>query len=200
MLHTGYLTVAKDAVPSARNRSVVKIPNKEVLECFSDKIETLFSDSNPEWYSMSQDLRENLFNGNALKVSEIISKMLLAFISVRDFGSEGFYHGFMIGVLGITAGSPKELKSNREAGNGYFDLAIMDDSISAAVIMEFKISESTRASVRKKECIEALDQIERNNYDYELKEKYDSVRKFGIVFFKKTCAVMERNQLDKGSE
>ena len=200
MLHTGYLTVAKDAVPSERNRAIVRIPNKEVLECFSEKAKAIFSGSNPEWYSMSQDLRENLFNGNALKVSEIISKMLLAFISVRDFGSEGFYHGFMIGVLGITAGSPKEIKSNREAGNGYFDLAIMDDSISAAVIMEFKISESTRASVRKKECIEALDQIERNNYDCELKEKYDSVRKFGIVFFKKTCAVMEKNQLDKGSE
>ena len=149
MLHTGYLT-AKDADPSARNRAVVRIPNKEVLECFSDKIETLFSDSNPEWYSMSQDLRENLFNGNALKVSEIISKMLQSFIS-------------------------------------------------AAVIMEFKISKSTKASVRKKECAEALDQIERNNYDCELKEEYDSMRKFGIVFFKKTCAVMEKSQLDKTS-
>lgn len=37
MLHTGYFTVAKDMVPSEQYRVVVKIPNKEVLECFSEK-------------------------------------------------------------------------------------------------------------------------------------------------------------------
>ncbi|MEE3423334.1 MAG: AAA family ATPase, partial [Succinimonas sp.] len=187
MLHTGYLTVVKDAVPSEKNRAVVRIPNKEILECFSEKVKTLFSESNPEWRGMSQELRDSLFDGNAAKVSEIINKMLQAFISVRDFGSEGFYHGFITGVLGITAGSSKELKSNRESGNGYFDLAIMDERISAAVIMEFKISERIKASVRKKECIEALNQIERNDYDSEFRDDYDTIKKFGIVFFKKTC-------------
>jgi hypothetical protein len=200
MLHTGYLTVVKDAVPSEKNRAVVRIPNKEILECFSEKVKTLFSESNPEWRGMSQELRDSLFDGNAAKVSEIINKMLQAFISVRDFGSEGFYHGFITGVLGITAGSSKELKSNRESGNGYFDLAIMDERISAAVIMEFKISERIKASVRKKECIEALNQIERNDYDSEFQDDYDTIKKFGIVFFKKTCVVMEKNQLDKTSE
>ncbi|WP_406040005.1 AAA family ATPase [Succinimonas sp.] len=200
MLHTGYLTAVKDAVPSEKNRAVVRIPNKEILECFSNKVKTLFSESNPEWKGMSQELRESLFAGNAAKVSEIINKMLQAFISVRDFGSEGFYHGFITGVLGITAGSPKELKSNREGGNGYFDLAIMDERISAAVIMEFKISERIKASVRKKECIEALNQIERNDYDCEFRDDYDTIKKFGIVFFKKTCEVMEKYQLDKTSE
>ena len=200
MLHTGYLTVVKDAVPSEKNRAVVRIPNKEILECFSEKVKTLFSESNPEWRGMSQELRDSLFDGNAAQVSEIINKMLQAFISVRDFGSEGFYHGFITGVLGITAGSSKELKSNRESGNGYFDLAIMDERISAAVIMEFKISERIKASVRKKECIEALNQIERNDYDSEFRDDYDTIKKFGIVFFKKTCVVMEKNQLDKTSE
>ena len=200
MLHTGYLTVVKDAVPSEKNRAVVRIPNKEILECFSEKVKTLFSESNPEWKGMSQELRDSLFDGNAAKVSEIINKMLQAFISVRDFGSEGFYHGFITGVLGITAGSPKELKSNREGGNGYFDLAIMDERISAAVIMEFKISERVKASVRKKECAEALNQIERNGYDCEFRDDYDTIKKFGIVFFKKTCEVMEKNQLDETSE
>ena len=200
MLHTGYLTVVKDALPSEKNRAVVRIPNKEILECFSEKVKTLFSESNPEWRGMSQELRDSLFDGNAAKVSEIINKMLQAFISVRDFGSEGFYHGFITGVLGITAGSSKELKSNRESGNGYFDLAIMDERISAAVIMEFKISERIKASVRKKECIEALNQIERNDYDSEFRDDYDTIKKFGIVFFKKTCVVMEKNRLDETSE
>ena len=200
MLHTGYLTVVKDAMPSEKNRAVVRIPNKEIMECFSEKVKTLFSESNPEWKGMYQELRDSLFDGNAAKVSEIINKMLQAFISVRDFGSEGFYHGFITGVLGITAGSPKELKSNREGGNGYFDLAIMDERISAAVIMEFKISERVKASVRKKECAEALNQIERNGYDCEFRDDYDTIKKFGIVFFKKTCEVMEKNQQDKTSE
>ncbi|MBQ1426071.1 MAG: hypothetical protein IIZ03_04015, partial [Succinivibrionaceae bacterium] len=37
MLHTGYLTVAKDSNPSETKRVSVRIPNREVLECFSDK-------------------------------------------------------------------------------------------------------------------------------------------------------------------
>ncbi len=200
MLHTGYFTVAKDAIPSEKYHAVIKIPNREVLECFSEKVKTLFSETNPEWGRMSRDLRESLFDGNASNVSAIINKMLQSFISVRDTGKEDFYHGFITGVLGITAGSPKELKSNRESGNGYFDLAIMNNSISAAVIMEFKISENSKASVRKKECAEALDQIERNNYDQEFQDDYDTIRKFGIVFFKKTCSVMEKNQLEQASE
>ena len=200
MLHTGYLTVVRDAVPSARNRAVVRIPNNEILECFSEKANTIFSSSNPEWDEMSRDLRNNLFNGNALNVSVIINKMLQAFISVRDFRSEGFYHGFVIGVLGITAGSSEELESNREGGDGYFDLVIKDDSSSVAVIMEFKISGSSRASVRKKECAEALNQIEEKHYDRELQNDYDTVRKFGMVFHKKTCEVMEKSQPDKTSE
>ncbi|MEE3422919.1 MAG: PD-(D/E)XK nuclease domain-containing protein, partial [Succinimonas sp.] len=57
-----------------------------------------------------------------------------------------------------------------------------------------------KASVRKKECIEALNQIERNDYDSEFRDDYDTIKKFGIVFFKKTCVVMEKNQLDKTSE
>ena len=126
--------------------------------------------------------------------------MLQAFISVRDFRSEGFYHGFVIGVLGITAGSSEELESNREGGDGYFDLVIKDDSSSVAVIMEFKISGSSRASVRKKECAEALNQIEEKHYDRELQNDYDTVRKFGMVFHKKTCEVMEKSQPDKTSE
>ena len=200
MLHTGYLTVVKDAVPSEKNRAVVRIPNKEILECFSEKVKTLFSESNPEWRGMSQELRDSLFDGNAAKVSEIINKMLQAFISVRDFGSEGFYHGFITGVLGITAGSSKELKSNRESGNGYFDLAIMDERISAAVIMEFKISENSKASVRKKECAEALDQIERNNYDQEFQDGYDTIRKFGIVFCHGCCFIRIKPEQARESE
>ena len=77
---------------------------------------------------------------------------------------------------------------------------IRDDSVSSAVIMKGSISESSRASARSRECAKALQQIEESNYNSELKEGYDAVRKLGIVFFKKICVIMEKSQLDKAAE
>ena len=74
-----------------------------------------------------------------------------------------------------------------------FDLVVKHDSISAAVIIKGKISESPRASSQYRECARALQQIEENSYDSKLEEDYDTVRKFGIVFFKKTCVIMKKS-------
>ena len=200
LLHMGYLTVARDAVPSDKYRTVVKIPNKEVLKLFSDKADAIFSAGNPEWLEKAMTLRDALLSGDTDQAQDIMNAMLRRFISVRELVSKAFYHEFMTRALGVTAGSEMELAFSDEGDKECFDLVIRDDSVSSAVIMKGSISESSRASARNRECAKSLQQIEESNYNSELKEGYDAVRKLGIVFFKKICVIMEKSQLDKAAE
>ena len=200
LLHMGYLTIAREAVPSDKYRTAVKIPNKEVLKLFSDKADTIFSAGNPEWLAKAMTLRDSLLNGDADQAQDIMNAMLRRFISARELGSKAFYREFMTRALGVTTRAEMKLAFSDEGDKECFDLVIRDDSVSSAVIMKGSISESSRASARSRECTKALQQIEESNYNSELKEGYDAVRKLGIVFFKKICVIMEKSHLDKASE
>ncbi len=191
MLHTGYLTVAKDAVPSEKYRAVVKIPNKEVLECFSEKAKTLFSESNPEWLEKACKIMAAFFAGEADKASDIIEDMLVSFISIRDTGYEYFYHGFMLGILSMTITNRMSMESNRESGNGFSDIIIKNSKTGKAVILEFKKCDRDTPLETEKVCREALKQIEINRYDQDLKKDYPEVLKYGIAFVKKGCRVIK---------
>jgi hypothetical protein len=164
MLHTGYFTVAKgtrvaESAPSKNSNSpsdykeiirkaVIKIPNKEVLQSFLEKAESIFSKDNPEWTQRAAELLEALFSGDAKKVQDIIDDMLMRFISNRDaMSGEGYYHGFMTSVLGIAAGSAGtarnrinrvEMESEKDAGNGFSDIILSKVFEGKAVILEFK--------------------------------------------------------------
>ena len=200
MLNTGYLAAAKDAMPSDKYRSVVRIPNKEILERFSWKAEMIFSAGNPEWLEKAIALRNALLSEDADQAHSIMTAMLRRFVSLHDMENKAFYQNFMTKALGITSGSPHDLAFGSAGDDGGFDLVIRDNDSRSAVIIECRISKTAKASVRKKECLEALIHIEVNSHYRELKEDYSSVRKFGIVFFKKTCAVMEKSQPDTASD
>ena len=118
--------------------------------------------------------------------------MLLSFLSSRDSAYEGFYHAFLLGILAIATDEAEEdvdLTSNSERGDGYSDLVLCDDDKAVAVIIEFKKSDSQSRSAWKKLSAEALEQIDKQNYDFNLREDYDVVHKYGIAFHGKHCMV-----------
>ncbi len=61
MLHTGYLTYDRDAVPAEKDMIAVKIPNMEIKDCFRQKAKAIFSKMNPEWLRQANRLRDALF-------------------------------------------------------------------------------------------------------------------------------------------
>ena len=195
MLHTGYLTVDRNApAPAAAGHTVaVKIPNREVLECFRDKVDAVFGRSNPVWLEKSQKLLAALFAGDADSAATIIRSMLLSFLSSRDTAYEGIYHAFLLGIMAIAADEANvDIKSNSERGDGYSDLVLCDDDKAVAVIIEFKKSDSQSRSAWKKLSAEALEQIDKQNYDFNLREDYDVVHKYGIAFHGKHCMVAHK--------
>ena len=190
MLHTGYFTVVKGAVPKAANRAVIKIPNREIQQCFIEKAGEIFNQDNEEWYSQGLDLRDSLLEGDATKAETTAKKMLELFVSVRDSAYESFYHGFLAGVLGMTGNSDISILSNRESGDGFSDVIIKNKAARIAAVLEFKKSGSDEPDAMDSICSRALRQIEDQAYDRELKKAYRVIHKYGIAFYNKTCRII----------
>ena len=172
---------------------MIKIPNLEVLECFRNKVEAVFSRKNTAWLKKSQELLQALFDGDAKKSADTIREMLLKFLSVRDTACESVYHSFLTGILGIAADTAEaDIKSNSECGNGYADIVIKKKKIGTAMIIEFKKCDSDSATAMKKMCEAAIAQIDSQKYDFDIRQDFEIVRKYGIVFHGKDCEAVHR--------
>ncbi len=190
MLHTGYFTTVKKVKAKEPGNIVVKIPNKEVLECFRLKRNYLFGKRNSEWVEQAYKLWDALFDGKSEDVQDIINNMLMTFISFRDSSNESYYHGFMTGVLGLVKSDGASFSSNKESGNGYSDIILRRVKDKKGVILEFKKSEDDRFVTLDNVCDKALEQIQANNYDFHLKQDhFREILKYGIAFTGKYCQV-----------
>ena len=192
MLNMGYLTATKDAVPSDKYRTAVRIPNKEVLKLFSEKAETIFSASNPEWLAKAMMLRGALLSGNTDQAQNIMNAMLRRFISVRDTSHEYYYHMFLSGVLSMTAEENIDVISQIEKGDGYPDIVIDNKRNKEAVILELKKSDGQKFFQLKQRAEDALNEIRTHDYDRDFKDReYRRIFSFGISFFGKECLALK---------
>ena len=191
MLQTGYVT-AVNVTPDKKVE--VKIPNKEVWDCFEQKTRLIFGKENPQWLSAAYSLKDTLFLGDADKAQSVINTMLLNFVSVRDYSYESFYHGFLLGVLSITADSSLHLASNQESGKGFSDITLSHQLNKRAVIIELKkLSPDEEADAL---CAAALKQIEECRYAYPFEQKGYEIFKYGIAFLGKECRVVKGRRGD----
>ncbi len=190
MYHTGYLTIDPD-ISTEEGKIAVRIPNEEIRKCFALKAEGIYSGDNPVWVEQAQALTDALFRGDVNQSRKIIGKMLMTFVGIRDTAHyESYYHGFLSGVLGTVCGSDLTLTSNTESGCGYSDIILKRESDLAAVILELKKSTEGRIATMKKDCQEAITQINSMQYDFSIKQDGYSIRKFGIAFWNKRCEIL----------
>jgi len=119
-------------------------------------------------------------------VQQELSPLLLHSISCMD-SYENFYHGFLLGILLGLDGY--KVTSNREAGNGRYDIALESrDGMKAPIIFELKVA-SKRPELTEK-AKDALQQILDKNYDAPFREDgYTHCIHFGISFYRKMCRV-----------
>ena len=131
-------------------------------------------------------LYESILNGDREKMETILSENLMETISFYD-QQESYYHGFLTGML-KNIGNYIVL-SNREAGNGRPDILLKYPSVKGkAVILEIKVAKTYRELEKK--CDEALEQIEKQKYDEELRQEgYQDILKYGVAFYRKECMV-----------
>lgn len=179
LLLTGYLKVIKDR---GENQYELVIPNKEVYEIYKQSFMSYFED-----YTTSRkgELYQELVDGDAKKVNLLLNDILLRSISYFD-NQESFYHGFLVGLL-----NDYEVVSNKESGNGRFDVCVLPENILGTVVLiecKHSISEDDLIDDAK----EGARQIVEQKYLEEHKfKKYEKAIGYGISFYKKQCYVVK---------
>ena len=183
---TGYLTPVDEktegAVPPGLGQTILAIPNREVREAFETDIKSWFDDIVPE-EDMLDDFFDPFWEGDATKFEQELHERLLLSSSFRDYRyREYFYHSLLLGIFMLKY----TVTSNREAGNGVFDLTVVNNDKNIAAVIEIKRADSEKAL---EACVEeALTQIEERQYDVELKTQgYTRVLHWGMAFFRKSC-------------
>ena len=195
LLHTGYLTAVGN---SSKNNYLVKIPNKEILDCFNTNITECFNDmvkEGPDFKAVN--IAKALLNGDEDKVEDILSEVILTYVSTRDFATKSnpeiFYQGYLSGIFVNCKDVISDYKSNAEAGLGYLDFAFKDDSGKTAVIIKIKSCASTDELLNAQK--NALEQIKEKKYadSYIKDSSIRHVYTYGIAFSNKYCRVKVEN-------
>ena len=184
---TGYLTQSGQV--DAR-KFKLRIPNLEIRDIFKTQIMEYFKESVAKDGDMLGRFCKALKNGEEKKVEDIFESYLKKTISIRDTFvrkemKENFYHGILLGILGI-----KEewgVFSNQETGEGYSDILIETENSETAILIEVKYAGDGNLDVA---CERALKQVEEIKYDEELRENgVDKILKYGIACYMKRCKV-----------
>ena len=192
--HSGYLTLA-DKYDVMKKNASIKIPNKEILEMFSEMfIEIYFKDS-----ETFLDMTDALVTGNIEKFKFELNKILLENIGIFDvigICKEQFYHGLMLGLI-LMLKNEYEISSNNFSGKGRYDLLLKPKNIferKEGIIIELKAINIDNLKLNSEkihekllsECEVALNQIKEKEYTSILKNAgIDNILKIGIAFFGK---------------
>lgn len=139
---------------------------------------------------MLDDFFQPFWDGDATKFEQELHERLLLSSSFRDYRyREYFYHSLLLGIFMLKY----TVTSNREAGNGVFDLTVVNNDKNIAAVIEVKRADSKK---ELEACVEkALLQIEERQYDAELASKgYATILHWGMAFFRKSCKMGVRRK------
>ena len=189
LLLAGYLT------PSGRSEETeigtfasLRLPNAEIRRIYNTEILS--------WIRAQQsgniisEIEKAVYLSDAKRLQEALRKYMITSISFYDGAAEGFYHGMVLGLV-ASLSSKYYIRSNREAGEGRFDLQLEPrDKALPGILMEFKA-----VSVSEKDALsglaeEALKQTEFKSYQRDMEDRGVSVIvRYGIAFSGKQVEV-----------
>ncbi len=185
---TGYLTQRGKAEGRVMK---LAIPNLAVRDIFVTQIMEFFKENVREDGDTLNRFCEALQNGEAEQVERLFTEYLRRTISIRDTAvrkelKENFYHGVLVGILGVK--SRWGVTSNREMGEGYADILVEPDTGDMGIILEIKYAHDGDLDAA---CERALKQMEHTGYEDDLEDDgVENILKYGVACYKKRCRVM----------
>lgn len=193
----GYL----NAISNPENHSPVegqstyqlRIPNQEVHNLYHWLIyDWLGGNSGKLWFpQFLQELREGKLDIFEKKLEQMM-KNVFSYYDLKTKEPEQFFHGF---TLGLVADMQKDyvIKSNRESGDGRYDIALIPKDQTSGLqgfIFEIKSVLSDDQAVLKKHAEKALAQIDALGYDQEMySQGVSKLTKIGMAFSGKKIAM-----------
>ena len=194
LLVAGYLKATKKQLQADGSYLCeVSIPNKEIAAVYTSEILSHLVQIGAISNTTADKIAESLYANDQRKLQRAISDYLDHTISFYDAGAEGFYHGLVLGLIALM-GNQYKIKSNREAGDGRYDICLIPrKNTYPGIIMELKWKKDLADDSLELLAKEALSQIDKNRYDLEIKEDgITDILKFGIAFSGKKIQIQTK--------
>ncbi|MBQ2987443.1 MAG: AAA family ATPase [Tyzzerella sp.] len=190
LLVSGYLKVVKKHLINGEYICEVAIPNIELFSVFRKEILSKMKHVIPP--STVMKIHEALYKNDAEGLQRELHKLLLQTVSYNDAASENFYHGFVLGLCAMLD-NRYYVTSNRESGEGRFDIGLMPRQLELpGILMELKSAKSMTEEL-KELAQKALEQIESKKYDEDMKmQGVHEIYKYGVAFCGKDVEVVTK--------
>lgn len=184
LLVAGYLkTPEKELQADGAYLCEVSIPNREIAAVYKSEILSHLLQIGAISKNTANQIAESIYANDLKLLQRAITEYMDKSISFYDSGAEGFYHGLILGLVALMDNQYK-IKSNRESGDGRYDISLIPrDGKHPGIIMELKAEKGLNEKELEELSIEALDQINDKRYDSEMHEcGMENILKLGIAF------------------
>lgn len=184
LLVTGYLKVLKKELQADGSYLCeVSIPNKEIAAVYKNEILSHLLQIGAIKRTTANKIAESIYTNDLGKMQDAITEYIDKTISFYDAGTEGFYHGLLLGLVSLTDTQYK-IKSNRESGDGRYDISLIPRNKKySGIIIELKSKGGLNEAELEKLSETALEQINSNRYSTEMeKDGIINILKMGIAF------------------
>lgn len=139
LLVAGYLkTPRKELQADGSYLCEVSIPNKEIAAVYKSEILAHLLQIGAITRMTANRIAESLYANDLEKLQKAIAEYMDRSVSFYDAGAEGFYHGLVLGLIALMDNQYK-IKSNRESGDGRYDISLIPrEKKYPGIIMELK--------------------------------------------------------------
>jgi hypothetical protein len=204
---SGYLNATSEVYDSIayRMRYTLRIPNKEVHSLYANIIEKWLSHGQKnDWlFQCLEDMKAGRmanFENNLQQIADSI----FSYHDVKGRTPESFFHGFLLGLV-LYCKHEYTISSNREAGNGRYDIELLPNNAAPdlhGIIFEIK-SLPKKASEKQLMAAaeDALKQIEEKKY--QRMQEAEHVKKWlylGVAFSGKALKLAHKIMAGKAVE
>lgn len=189
LLVTGYLKAVTNDQPFGGDYMCeVALPNKEISYVYSKEI--LYKYENVIPPAAATAIQEAIYTMDIPKLQNKLETFLLQTISFHDAANETFYHGLILGLLAMLD-NQYHITSNREAGNGHFDIQMLPlNKKLPGILIELKAGKDCTEGQLNELAETALTQINDRQYDVEMSAQgVKDILKYGIAFSGKSASI-----------
>lgn len=192
LLLAGYLTPV--SVPEETEFGTfltLRLPNTEIRRVYNSEILSWIRGTS--YGNVIAEVEKAIYLKDGKRLKEAIEKYMLNCISSFDGSAEGFYHGMVLGLVAVLS-TGYYIRSNRESGEGRFDLQLEPKSrTDPGIIMEFKTVKPSEYDKLHVMAEEALKQICEKRYDTDMRERgIIDIAKYGIAFSGKSVEIVSQ--------
>ena len=167
----------------------LELPNEEIVDVFSDLMDELADEFIDD--SSYNALTRSIIESDVETFEGILNMSLqgVSFFDTESSEAENPYHLFIFGKLFERDNNYVTL-SNRESGNGRYDIILKNNNGNSAIIIELKRAYSNKTDLEEL-AHKAIKQINEKGYKEGLKyEGYDDIKIYGVALYKKQCRVV----------